>query len=107
MTTPSNLTEEYIFAHDLRPASAKIYRASTKALLKHFRTASVEEIDHRAVLTWRKKVLENGLSKRSWNTYSNHLRTVWGYAIEHGLMTHTTINPFKKTSVIPPKRSKK
>jgi len=33
MTTPSNLTEEYIFAHDLRPASAKIYRASTKALL--------------------------------------------------------------------------
>lgn len=54
MTTPSNLTEEYIFAHDLRPASAKIYRASTKALLKHFRTASVEEIDHRAVLTWRK-----------------------------------------------------
>lgn len=57
MTTPSNLTEEYIFAHDLRPASAKIYRASTKALLKHFGTASVEEIDHRAVLTWRKKSL--------------------------------------------------
>ena len=107
MTTPSNLTEEYIFAHDLRPASAKIYRASTKALLKHFRTASVEEIDHRAVLIWRKKVLENGLSKRSWNTYSNHLRTVWGYAIEHGLLTHTTINPFKKTSVIPPKRASK
>ncbi|MCY3112317.1 site-specific integrase, partial [Acinetobacter baumannii] len=25
----------------------------------------------------------------------------------HGLMTHTTINPFKKTSVIPPKRASK
>jgi integrase len=107
MTTPLKLTEEYIFAHDLRDASAKIYRASTKALLKHFRTTPIEEIDHRAVLAWRKKILENGLSKRSWNTYSNHLRTVWGYAIEHGLMTHTTINPFRKTSVIPPKRASK
>ncbi len=34
--TPQQLTEEYIFAHDLREASAKIYRAATKALLKHF-----------------------------------------------------------------------
>ncbi|WLI07522.1 tyrosine-type recombinase/integrase [Pseudomonas sp. FP597] len=107
MTTPLTLTEEYIFAHDLRSSSAKIYRASTKALLKHFRASPIEEIDHRAVLGWRKKVLENGLSKRSWNTYSNHLRTVWGYAIEHGLVTHTTINPFRKTSVIPPKRASK
>lgn len=107
MTTPLTLTEEYIFAHDLRSASAKIYRASTKALIKHFRTTPVEEIDHRAILAWRKKRLEGGLSKRSWNTYSNHLRTVWGYAIEHGLTTHTTINPFKKTSVIPPKRASK
>jgi integrase len=107
MTTPLKLTEEYIFAHDLRDASAKIYRASTKALLKYFRTTPIEEIDHRAVLSWRKKILENGLSKRSWNTYSNHLRTVWGYAIEHGLLTHTTINPFRKTSVIPPKRASK
>jgi len=107
MTTPLTLTEEYIFAHDLRSASAKIYRASTKALLKHFRTTPIEEIDHRAILAWRKKRLEGGLSKRSWNTYANHLRTVWGYAIEHGLTTHTAINPFKKTSVIPPKRASK
>ena len=49
MTTPVTLTEEYIFAHDLRSASAKIYRASTKALIKHFRTTPVEEIDHRAI----------------------------------------------------------
>jgi len=87
MITPLKLTEEYIFAHDLRDASAKIYRASTKALIKHFRTTPIEEIDHRAVLKWRKKILENGLSKRSWNTYSNHLRTVWGYAIGR---SHTT-----------------
>lgn len=48
-------------------------------------------------IEWRRKVLEQGLSKRSWNTYSSHLRTVWGYAIEYELLTHSQINPFKKT----------
>ncbi|EIU1434569.1 site-specific integrase [Pseudomonas aeruginosa] len=106
--TPQQLTEEYIFAHDLREASAKIYRAATKALLKHFGpTATVQDVDHRAVLGWRHKVLEQGLSKRSWNTYSNHLRTIWGYAIEHELVTHSQVNPFRKTTVIPPRRASK
>ncbi|WP_440447142.1 phage integrase SAM-like domain-containing protein, partial [Pseudomonas aeruginosa] len=106
--TPQQLTEEYIFAHDLREASAKIYRAATKALLKHFGpTATVQEVDHRSVLGWRRKVLEQGLSKRSWNTYSNHLRTIWGYAIEHELVTHSQVNPFRKTTVIPPRRASK
>ncbi|EYU07180.1 Integrase [Pseudomonas aeruginosa PA103] len=106
--TPQQLTEEYIFAHDLREASAKIYRAATKALLKHFGpTATVQEVDHRSVLGWRRKVLEQGLSKRSWNTYSNHLRTIWGYALEHELVTHSQVNPFRKTTVIPPRRASK
>ncbi|ELY3881256.1 site-specific integrase [Pseudomonas aeruginosa] len=106
--TPQQLTEEYIFAHDLREASAKIYRAATKALLKHFGpTATAQEVDHRSVLGWRRKVLEQGLSKRSWNTYSNHLRTIWGYAIEHELVTHSQVNPFRKTTVIPPRRASK
>ncbi|TEC50661.1 site-specific integrase [Pseudomonas aeruginosa] len=106
--TPQQLTEEYIFAHDLREASAKIYRAATKALLKHFGpTATVQDVDHRAVLGWRRQVLEQGLSKRSWNTYSNHLRTIWGYAIEHELVTHSQVNPFRKTTVIPPRRASK
>lgn len=105
--TPLELTQEYIFAHDLRAASAKIYLAATKALSKHFGAADVEAIDHRSILAWRRKVLENGLSKRSWNTYSNHLRTIWGYGLEHGVLTHTSINPFKKTTVIPPKRPSK
>ncbi|EME5357852.1 tyrosine-type recombinase/integrase [Pseudomonas aeruginosa] len=106
--TPQQLTEEHIFAHDLREASAKIYRAATKALLKHFGpTATVQDVDHRAVLGWRRKVLEQGLSKRSWNTYSNHLRTIWGYAIEHELVTHSQVNPFRKTTVIPPRRASK
>ncbi|VXC22292.1 putative tyrosine recombinase XerC [Pseudomonas sp. 8Z] len=106
--TPLALAEDYIFAHDLRSASAKIYLAATKALIKNFGPViEATEIDHRSILAWRKKVLENGLSKRSWNTYSNHLRTIWGYGIEHGILTGVTANPFKKTTVIPPKRASK
>ncbi|MCQ4320690.1 MULTISPECIES: site-specific integrase [Pseudomonadaceae] len=107
MTTPLQLTEDYIFARDLREATAKIYHASTKALLKHFGATPIEEIDHRAVLSWRKTFLTKDKSKRSWNTYSSHLRTIWGYAIKHGMLTHTQTNPFKETCVTPAKRASK
>lgn len=107
MTTPLKLTEEYLFARDLRAATAKIYLASTKRLIQHFRATPVEEIDHRAVLGWRKSFLASGGGKRSWNTYSSHLRTIWSYAIRHGMLTHTEINPFNETCVTPPKRTNK
>ncbi|MGI3745926.1 MAG: site-specific integrase [Janthinobacterium lividum] len=108
MSTAMDLTHDYIFTHDLRESTAKIYLAATRALLRHFGEASpVESIDHRSVLGWRRGELERGLAKQSWNTYSNHLRTVWGYAIEHGTLNHTSINPFRKTAVIPPKRPSK
>ncbi|WP_228279042.1 hypothetical protein, partial [Acinetobacter baumannii] len=35
------------------------------------------------------------------------LRTIWGYAIEHELVTHSQVNPFRKTTVIPPRRASK
>lgn len=82
------LAQDYILTHDLRDTTGTIYLASTRALLRHFGTEiSAEEIDHRGVLGCRKALLENGLSKRSWNTYSNHLRTIWGYALDHGTLT--------------------
>ena len=102
------LTHDYIFTHDLRESKAKIYLGATRALLRHFGHEShVTSIDHRSVLGWRRHELERGLAKQSWNTYSNHLRTVWGYALEHGTLRHTTVNPFRKTAVIPPKRPSK
>ena len=107
MTTPLQLTEDYITARDLRADTEKIYRISTKLFVEHFGETPIEEIDHLAVLAWRKKRLKNGLGKRSWNTYSSHLRTVWSFGLEQGLLTHTTVNPFKKTGVIPPKRGSK
>jgi integrase len=108
MSSAMDLTHDYIFTHDLRDSTAKIYLAATRALLRHFGEASpLESIDHRSVLGWRRGELERGLAKQSWNTYSNHLRTVWGYAIEHGTLNHTSTNPFRKTAVIPPKRPSK
>ncbi len=108
MNTPLELTQDYLLTHELRAATGTMYLASTRALLRHFGQAvALEDITHRAILAWRRKALEGGLSKQSWNTYSNHLRTVWGYAIEQGTLTCTTTNPFKKTTVIPPKRPSK
>ena len=106
--TPQKLLREYLVDHDLRPASAKIYGAAMKKLEKNFGNAvDVETIDRRDVLALRNKLIEGGLSKRSWNTYSNHLRTIWGYGIEYGILPNTDVNPFKKTTVIAPKRQSK
>lgn len=108
MNTPQELTQDYLLTHDLRAATGVMYLSATRALLRHFgQTVTVDSIDNRAVLAWRKKMLESGLSKQSWNTYSNHLRTVWGFALEQGTLTCTTSNPFKKTAVIPPRRKSK
>lgn len=105
MNTPLELAQDYLLTHELRAATGAIYLSATRALLRHFgHTVTLEDITHRNILAWRRKALEGGLSKQSWNTYSSHLRTVWGYALEQGTLTYTTTNPFKKTSVIPPKR---
>lgn len=105
---PIELVEEYIHDHDLRDASAKIYKAAMKALERFFGPeVNVTGIERRQILAWRNKVFDGGLSKRSWNTYSNHLRTIWGYAIEHGILPEAMVNPFKKTTVVAPKRPSK
>ncbi|WP_412461698.1 tyrosine recombinase XerC [Pseudomonas sp. SC11] len=105
---PEQLLQEYLVDHDLRKASAKIYGAAMKSLEKHFgKSVDIETIDRRGILAWRTSVIDGGLSKRSWNTYSNHLRTIWGYGIEYGIIPTTLLNPFKKTTVIAPKRPSK
>lgn len=100
------LTREYTCTHDLRQASIDIYEASARAYMREFGDGSVEEMTQRSVLIWRKKRLDGGLAKRSWNTYASHLRTVYEFGIEHGLIS-LSINPFKKSTVIPPRRPKK
>lgn len=106
MKTVFELVQEYACTHDLRPATIKTYNSAARAFARHFGDCLAGEIDHRSILNWRKSVLEDGLAKRSWNTYSNHLRTIYDFGIEFGLL-NIVKNPFKKTAVIPPKRRKK
>ncbi|QIQ70849.1 site-specific integrase [Pseudomonas coronafaciens] len=104
MTLPE-LTQEYILTHDLRPDTVKIYWAATKSYVRFFGNRLASETTHRDMLDWRRSELER-VSKRSWNTYSSHLRTVYRYAMEHGLV-ELKVNPLKETRVIPTKRPKK
>ncbi|GKQ28699.1 site-specific integrase [Pseudomonas syringae pv. theae] len=104
MTLPE-LTQEYILTHDLRPDTVKIYLAATKSYVRFFGDRLACETTHRDMLDWRRSELER-ICKRSWNTYSSHLRTIYGYAIEHGLVD-LVANPLKNTRVVPPKRPKK
>ncbi|RMU79243.1 hypothetical protein ALP24_200068 [Pseudomonas syringae pv. aptata] len=104
MTLPE-LTQEYILTHDLRPDTVKIYRAATKAYVNFFGECLACETTHRDMLEWRRSELVR-ISKRSWNTYSSHLRTVYRYAMEHGLV-ELKVNPLKDTRVMPTKRPKK
>ncbi|NAT46410.1 site-specific integrase, partial [Pseudomonas syringae] len=104
MTLPE-LTQEYILTHDLRPDTVKIYWAATKSYVRFFGDRLACETTHRDMLDWRRSELER-ISKRSWNTYSSHLRTVYRYAMEHGLV-ELKVNPLKETRVIPTKRPKK
>lgn len=105
---PEELLQNYILDHDLRAASTKIYSSAMKRLVKSFgKDADVTLIDRRQILAWRTNLLDEGLSKRSWNTYSNHLRTIWSYGIEYGILPKSTVNPFKKSTVITPKRPSK
>ena len=100
------LTEKFIALSDFRLATEKIYRAAARAFIRRFEDLSLEQIDREKIIEWRKQLLDQGLSKRSWNTYSSHLKTIAEFGINEGLVDLQR-NPFKKTSVVPPKRRKK
>lgn len=74
--------------------------------MRHFRDIQPELKTRYDVIAWRKKLLEDGLAKRNWNTYSSHLRTVVQFGIENRYLDLRS-NPFKRTGVIPPKKRKK
>jgi integrase len=100
------LTEKFIALSDFRPATEKIYRAAARAFIRRFEDLSLEQVDREKIIEWRKQLLDDGLSKRSWNTYSSHLKTIAEFGLNEGLVGLQR-NPFKKTSVVPPKRRKK
>lgn len=103
--TWEELLDEYFLARILRPKTQDSYRQAVKQLKKHIELQP-DEIEHRNILFWRKDVLGNGLSNISFNNYARHLRALFNFAIDQGLVPHTE-NPFHKLNVRTPVRAKK
>lgn len=106
MTTIRELTERYIFENDLRESSAKTYRACCRAFVRRFGNISVDHTARDEVIKWRRDFLAMDRSRRSWNTYSSHLRTIFKFGIEQNLLI-ASANPFSNTRVTPPRKKKK
>lgn len=59
------------------------------------------------VLEWRHYLLNvRGIKPVSWNHYMRHMRALYNFAIEQGLLEQF-INPFQKTSLWESRKKKK
>lgn len=95
----SELTEWYIGVQtDLREASRRCLRASTKAMIKHFKDVEADTIEHQQVVEWRKDRVDRNLERKSWNTYSNNMKTIYQLAMDEEIL-NLRRNPFRKTTV--------
>ncbi|EAQ7708745.1 site-specific integrase [Salmonella enterica] len=102
------LLEDYFFNKLLRPASIWSYRKVTQTFTRFLDTdMSPEDITHRDVLLWREFVLhERGLSSRTWNNKVTHLRALFTYGMQKGLLPQKE-NPFYDAVVRPDQKLKK
>lgn len=106
--TFEQLLEEYFFVRHLRPRSQTSYSSSIAQLSKFLDTQEISmpnELTQRHVLIWRASAL-NHMKEVSWNSYVRHLRAVFNFGIDQGLLDLTK-NPFKGVSVVEPKKPKK
>lgn len=108
MLTFDQLLEEYFFLRHLRPRSQTSYKSAVAQLQKFMSTCGMthpEELTNRDVFAWRKIALTQ-MREVSWNSYIRHLRALWSFGIDQGML-ETKVNPFKGTHVGEPKRPKK
>lgn len=102
----SELVTEYFSDKVLRSSSEGSYQVATRAWIRWGGDCLVEEISRKAVLQWRKEVLEITIKAVSWNTYVRHLNILVQFGIERGLVGLVD-NPFDECKVRTPKRPKK
>ncbi|MGP0172651.1 tyrosine-type recombinase/integrase [Pseudomonas sp. NCHU5208] len=108
MLTFDQLLEEYFFLRHLRPRSQTSYRSAVAQLQKFMSMCGMtlpDELTNRDVFSWRKLALTQ-MREVSWNSYVRHLRALWSFGIDQGLL-ESKANPFKGTQVGEPKRPKK
>lgn len=107
------LLEEYFFSRVLRKETEKTYRKIISKLedtLDVFNQrgyeSDIQQLDRHILLEWRRQELNKGLSPTSWNTYIRHLKAVFNYGIDQGLLTYDK-NPFAELTITVPKKKKK
>lgn len=108
MLTFEKLLEEYFFVRHLRPRTQASYKVAVSQLQKYMSSCAMtlpSELTDRDVLLWRRIALRN-MREVSWNCYVRHLRALWNFGIDQGIMS-TRTNPFKGATVAEPRRPKK
>ena len=99
-TTWEELLEEYFFARNLRAATEWSYTKVVKGFLKFMGAGKTPlMVTHHEVLRWRRYVLrEKQQSAQTWNNKIAHLRALYNYAMESGLLPAGK-NPFNNCTV--------
>lgn len=104
--TFEQLLEEYFFARLLRPDTQSCYCTAVNQYT-HWRNVLPAEVTPHMVLEWRHYLLNVRCIKPvSWNHYMRHMRALYNFAIEQGLLEQF-INPFQKTSLRESRKKKK
>lgn len=103
--TFQELLDEYFLARVLRPHTKASYQQAVKHLQQHIKL-SPEELDRQSLLLWRKKVLDDGLSPTSFNTYLRHLHVLFSFAIREELLPQKE-SPFRLMTIRQPRKLKK
>lgn len=108
MVTFDRLLEDYFFSRHLKPRTRISYQGALRQLVIHLKLQGIhlpDEVTQHHILSWRKKAL---LSMRevSWNCYVRHLRALYNFGIDQGILSITR-NPFQKTTLREPKKPKK
>ena len=104
--TFEQLQEEYFFARLLRPETQDCYRTAVNQFI-HWRNVLPAEVTPHMVLEWRSYLLNvRNIKPVSWNHYMRHMRALYNFAIEQGLLEQF-INPFQKTSLRESRKKKK
>ncbi|CCG86015.1 site-specific integrase [Erwinia amylovora] len=99
---------DYFFSKSLRPATEWSYRKVVKSFISFAgNEVAPEEVDKKLVLHWRRKVIiEDGLTKITWNNKLTHMRAIFNHAITQGHISQRE-NPFNGTVVRPDVKRKK
>lgn len=108
MLTFDELLKEYFFVRHLKPRTQNSYQGALTQFTKNMNKQGLRlasEVTQFHILTWRKKALSE-IREVSWNCYVRHLRALYNFGIDQGLL-NTVTNPFKGVTIREPKKPKK